>query len=374
MEYYKLFEDKESKIFLLKPLIEDIGSLIGINILLIIEGKEAYIIDPGGVKTYNQVKDYIDKILEIENAYLNAVILTHQDPDVSSSINFFLEEYDIEVYFPRIWLRFLSHLGIEKFENLNPIPDNGSSIITMTGNILKTLPAHFLHSPGNIHIYHEKSKILFSGDLGASETKNLFINKIEEVASSLKAFHERYIASNKALDYYINNIISNYEIELLVPQHGGIYKNNKIKELFRFLVNLECGVDIIEKIYTTGKSNIKFSDNVFEKILQLKELHNIYIEKLKKREMTDLIIHYKDCTFGKIFYKYLYPLLKKDICLLSENTCLLIDEIEILHKEFHLYLNRALSDNIITENELKHLTYLSNELNNRLDEFLNIIV
>ena len=56
--------------------------------------------------------------------------------------------------------------------DLHAIPDEGR-IIELGGAKLYYLPAHFLHSEGNFQLYDPTSKILYSGDLGASHRPEL---------------------------------------------------------------------------------------------------------------------------------------------------------------------------------------------------------
>jgi flavorubredoxin len=47
------------------------------------------------------------------------------------------------------------------------IPDEGMNI-PLGQSKIKAVPAHFMHSEGNFQFYDPVSKILFSGDMGAS--------------------------------------------------------------------------------------------------------------------------------------------------------------------------------------------------------------
>jgi len=66
-------------------------------------------------------------------------------------------------------LRFAPHFGVdvEDLRRIVPVDDRGTRINIPTG-CLELIPAHFLHSVGNFSVYDPQSKILFSGDIGAS--------------------------------------------------------------------------------------------------------------------------------------------------------------------------------------------------------------
>ena len=60
------------------------------------------------------------------------------------------------------------------------------------------LPAHFLHSAGNFQVYDTQSRILFSGDLGASiGTSYLEVSDFDAHIQYMEAFHQRYMPSNQ---------------------------------------------------------------------------------------------------------------------------------------------------------------------------------
>ncbi len=63
-------------------------------------------------------------------------------------------------------MRFISHFSVDKFvvSGIKSIPNNGINI-NLSGIDLKIIPAHFLHSAGNFHVYDPVSKILHSGDI-----------------------------------------------------------------------------------------------------------------------------------------------------------------------------------------------------------------
>ena len=89
--------------------------------------------------------------------------------DVVAATNGWLMTTDAEAYASKLWIRFIPHFGLDRLveERLRPIPDQGMEL-DLGGCVLKILPAHFLHSPGNFQVYDPVAKILYSGDLGAS--------------------------------------------------------------------------------------------------------------------------------------------------------------------------------------------------------------
>ena len=58
------------------------------------------------------------------------------------------------------------------------IPDEGG-IVPFGDSVIEAIPANFLHSVGNFHFYDPISKILFSGDVGASMTDKDHENRLK---------------------------------------------------------------------------------------------------------------------------------------------------------------------------------------------------
>lgn len=63
---------------------------------------------------------------------------------------------------------------------------------------LFALPAHFLHSEGNFQFYDPISKILFSGDMGASllGDADVRVEDFDAHIPTMRGFHQRYMVSN----------------------------------------------------------------------------------------------------------------------------------------------------------------------------------
>lgn len=224
--------------------------IIQTNQYLIIANGEGILLDPGGVSTFSKVVAVVSQYIPLDK--ITTIFYSHQDPDVSSGIAMWLGITNAKVSISDKWIRFLPHFGIYDSTRINPIKDQGAEIKFKDFESLKIIPAHFLHSPGNLLIYDPNSKILFSGDIGAAvfpvNKKYLFVEKFEDHLPNIEPFHKRYMGSNKALKYFIDNL-SKYEIKIIAPQHGAIYKDENVKIFLEWLYNLKCGIDIIENFY-----------------------------------------------------------------------------------------------------------------------------
>jgi len=91
--------------------------------------------------------------------------------------------------------------------------------------VIRAVPAHYLHSPGNFAFYDEKSGILFSTDIGAAAFPEgewyLFVENFDEHAKYMEGFHKRYMSSTKALKAWVRSV-RKLKPRIIAPQHGAI--------------------------------------------------------------------------------------------------------------------------------------------------------
>jgi flavorubredoxin len=114
---------------------------------------------------------------------------------------------------------------------------------------LQILPAHFLHSEGQINVYDAASKILFTGDIGAAmlplDKSYIYVDDFQRHVPFIAWFHRRYMCSNKAISVWLETI-SGLEIDMIAPQHGPIYRGQAVRDLLAWLRDLACGTDIMQ--------------------------------------------------------------------------------------------------------------------------------
>lgn len=225
------------------------GLAVQANQFLIVSGGEGMILDPGGPKVYPAV--YAETMLHVTPETLRYVFLSHQDPDVGTSLNAWLMDTRADAYISRLWSRFVPHFGIDRLleTRLHPIPDEGRWL-ALGDRELALLPAHFLHSPGNFHVWDPTSRVLFSGDLGASlGGEERFVADFDAHAPRMRGFHERYMTSQRALTAWVE-MVSRLPVETIAPQHGAVFKGRAMVERFlAWCTDLPCGVDLLPPSY-----------------------------------------------------------------------------------------------------------------------------
>ncbi|MBI2374047.1 MAG: hemerythrin domain-containing protein [Deltaproteobacteria bacterium] len=242
-----LFDDGHHQALLLHDFTR--GLSVQANIFLVVRGRAGIILDPGGPKVYANVLEEVRA--NLGGGHLRHVFLSHQDPDIGTSLNSWLMDTAATAWVSRLWMRFLPHFGIDRLlgDRLKPIPDEGM-ILEFEGADIVFVPAHFLHSPGNFQLYDPTSKILFSGDLGASvDAVDLHVTDFDEHIPRMLGFHQRYMASGRALRGWAR-MIRQLDIRAIAPQHGAIFEGEEMVARFiDWCENLEAGTDIFDRLY-----------------------------------------------------------------------------------------------------------------------------
>lgn len=229
--------------------VADAGEGVPTNQHVIIHNKEAMLLDPGGSKLYTKVLANLSH--ELKGAKIKHIFCSHQDPDIVAALNGWLLTTDAQAWSSELWRRFIPHFGSDKlvYSRVAGIPDEGG-FIDLGGLKLVILPAHFLHSVGNLHVYDPVSRILYSGDLGASlGEKERVVSDFDAHIPYIAGFHRRYMVSNRALRAWVK-MVRTLDVETIAPQHGAMFVGKPMVERFLgWLETLECGIDVMEGIY-----------------------------------------------------------------------------------------------------------------------------
>ncbi|MCB6183776.1 MBL fold metallo-hydrolase [Leeia sp. TBRC 13508] len=245
----ELYNDGKHVCLMFTDLVDDEADhAIQANQFLIVDNGHGCLIDPGGNMTYNALRMAMYE--HFQASELDYVFASHADPDIVASVNKWLVHTDCKVAVSKIWSRFIPHFcTIGSTEGrIIPIPDPGMHFKLGASRIV-AVPAHFLHSEGNFQFYDSVSKILFTGDMGASlvahEDAGKPIESLEKHVPYMKPFHQRYMCSQKIVRYWAD-MVRRLDVEWLVPQHGSPIKGQKmIEEYLNWVVEIPCGVDIM---------------------------------------------------------------------------------------------------------------------------------
>jgi len=134
-------------------------------------------------------------------------------------------------------------------DRITPLPDEGATV-SLNGKELKIIPAHYLHSAGNFQLYDPISKILYTGDLGASFGHNYdLVENFDSHIQYIEGFHKRYIPNSKVLKMWVN-MVRTLDIDIIAPQHGAIFGTKELsKKYIDWVETLRCGTDLMGDAY-----------------------------------------------------------------------------------------------------------------------------
>lgn len=247
-----LFKNGNHQCLLFDNLVT--GDGIQSNQFLIQNGEQSLLLDPGGDLTYTPLSLELSRRINLRD--LTYIFASHQDPDIIAALDKWLLHTQAKVITSKLWARFLPHLtagylstshGINTLERVIPLSDQGGAFNLGKARLV-AVPAHFLHSVGNFQLYDPTSKILFSGDMGASLVDDAQpVTDFAEHIQHMEGFHHRYMVSKKVTHLWAN-MVRTMDVEMLVPQHGRMFKGKAmIEEFLSWIENLDCGIDRLEQ-------------------------------------------------------------------------------------------------------------------------------
>jgi flavorubredoxin len=247
----ELFRKGAHACLMFSRLGDEGGDAVQSNQFLIVHGDTGAILDPGGNLAYHEL--YLGMTKHFAPHKLAAILASHADPDIIASLDRWMTATDAPVLISRLWERFAPHFCKpgKTAGRVRGLPDAGERLVFGSGDNafeLWALPAHFMHAEGNFQFYDPVSRILFSGDLGASLGVGL---NPEQAVTSLAAhiprmegFHRRYMVSNKILRLWAA-MVRGLKIDMIVPQHGSPMAGAAVGEFIDWIEQLPCGVDLM---------------------------------------------------------------------------------------------------------------------------------
>lgn len=211
-----------------------IDGTIQASLFLVKHNNRGMLIGCGGQRVYKNVLAALSA--HLPSGSLDFIFLPHQDPDIGSGLNLWLPISKAQVMISSLWTRFLPAFCVQGLleSRVTALPDQGM-MINLAGSSLVAVPAHFLYSPGNFHLYDPVSKILFTANLGASitsqaeniETEEEFERHVPELA----LFHNRYMPGSDACRRW-SALARQLDVEMIVPQYGARITGKALVERF----------------------------------------------------------------------------------------------------------------------------------------------
>ncbi|MCX7659016.1 MAG: MBL fold metallo-hydrolase [Caldimonas manganoxidans] len=244
---FELYHHKGHQCLMFCDTSVEHGEAVQANQFLIVDDDTGAIIDPGGNLAYSEL--YLGMTRHFPPHQLSAILASHADPDIIASLDRWMTATTAPVYISRVWERFVPHFCKpgKTAGRVIGIPDAGLRI-RVGRSELWALPAHFLHAEGNFQFYDPDSRILFSGDLGASMGRQVDprrpVTSLSGHIPAMESFHRRYMVSNKVLRLWAR-MARTLDIEMIVPQHGAPMAGAAVREFIEWVQDLSCGIDLL---------------------------------------------------------------------------------------------------------------------------------
>lgn len=237
-----IFQDGDHKWVAIVRDPERKGHLIDTNEYLVTHGGQGLLLDPGGAEIFPAVFSALSA--EFDPSALAGIFASHQDPDICSSLALWLEfNPQMHCYVSWLWRSFIPHFG-GSADTFVAMPDAGMTI-ALGGLSLTAVPAHYLHSSGNLHLYDAQARMFFSGDVGAAllppGEDGLFVEDFDAHIRHAEAFHRRWMGSNEAKRSWCEQV-AKMDIDMLCPQHGAVYQGADVERFINWFDALPVGV------------------------------------------------------------------------------------------------------------------------------------
>ena len=220
------------------------------NQFLIRHGRHSAVLDPGGALVYTPLMLALGNYVSPHE--ITMVLCSHQDPDIIGSVDKWLLYSQARIVCSRLWGRFVPHVVPGYMKNSGKdryllVGDRGADIALGECEV-RALPAHFMHSVGNLSFYDVESRILFSGDIGAtlipSGEPYAFIEDLGPMLPKMAGFHRRYMATNRVARLW-SEMVRRLDPVMIVPQHGLPMRGEAIGQFLSWFEQLQCGVDLL---------------------------------------------------------------------------------------------------------------------------------
>jgi len=250
------------------------------------------ILDPGTNLDLSSVLKICEKIFG-GHSNIDFLFLSHQDPDVSSSIPKLLKLSPHLKIISSIdtWrlIKMYDVIPETTFIPIEKIPFFSKEVtIKGTKEKVRFIPAPYCHFRGSYLLYDFTTKILFTGDflsgVNIQQDRKLFAE--EDDWKGIKIFHEIYMPSSYAIKTLIDRIfLLNPFPEIFAPQHGKIIPKNLAIKFMDRLYNMKMGIDIMKNLEIEKDLVIIILNKFLEKIKELfPTTHEELIDKLKYSE------------------------------------------------------------------------------------------
>jgi len=212
------------------------------NPYLLIKDGKGILFDPGSALDGKEVLAKTMSLLPLD--HLEAIVLSHQDPDLCYAVSFFEDAgfRGVLCCHERAAL-ILQYYGFKSTFYL--VNHHEYSYTMQNGTSIGFIFTPYLHFPGAIMSYLPEQQTLISGDLFGSITADWQLYADESYLDGMKAFHEVYMPSHEILKAAMDSLDC-YPITLICPQHGSVIRENISKHI-ETLRDMPCGLFLLPR-------------------------------------------------------------------------------------------------------------------------------
>ena len=202
---------------------------------LLVDQDDVVLIEPGNLSDFDDIYSDIKSIIDPKR--INYMLLSHPDPDLTSSLPLFYDRLgQFKVITEWRTQNVLASYGLNLSFYL--IKENHFGLRLKSGRQLIFMMTPFAHYAGAFMTYDQKSKILFSGDLFGAIHHSTKFYADEDYLEPMSIFHENYMPSSDFIRPIMKQLMD-LDIQLIAPQHGALIHQEMIEKVILYLYNLD---------------------------------------------------------------------------------------------------------------------------------------
>ncbi|MFA7322924.1 MAG: diguanylate cyclase [Candidatus Nanopelagicales bacterium] len=207
------------------------------NPYLMMDDDDAILVDPGSVLDFEYVLAQVEQLIPVNR--ISTITLSHQDPDLCSSVPLF-EKAGFQGVVATHWRASVLQRYYNFASPFYLVNEHDYRLELRSGRPIDFIPTPYLHFPGAVATFDPRTKVLFPGDLFGAFSVNWSFKADKDVyIEGMKAFHEHYMPSNDNLRP-VMEVLLGMDISVIAPQHGSVITED-IRDYIVALRDLECG-------------------------------------------------------------------------------------------------------------------------------------
>jgi flavorubredoxin len=257
----------------------------------LVQGEKTALIDTVNPGFENELIANINKVCPVSQ--IDYLIMNHAEPDHASAIPLIMKETQaILVASEKGALVANEYYKVTK-ERIRVVKEGDT--IDLGGKTLKFIDAPWLHWPETMFTYLVEDKILFTCDFfGAHTAYPTYDEESEDLILSAKKYFGEIMMPFRAAGKKALEKLKSYEIKMIAPSHGPIYKNpNKILEQYTKWTSGESSNKAVIAYVSMWGSTEKLVKHMAENLIS--QGIQVCIYNLVNADVGDIIKDLVDC-------------------------------------------------------------------------------